>query len=120
MRVQFPDALNEAGRYSVGQALLLGGAEAVAVPERDLNVTLAPDSIILYDAVPGGAGLVAQMTSETSFRHVLQRARLRVAGGCGCDRSCYGCLRSYRNQFVHADLDRRVALTVLDAALERQ
>lgn len=120
VRVQFPEALSDTDRYSVGQALLLGGAEVVAVPERDLNVTLAPDSIILYDGVPGGAGLVAQLTSESSFLQVLERARLRVAGGCGCDRSCYGCLRSYRNQFVHTELDRRVALKVLDAALERR
>ncbi len=120
VKVCFPEPLDRWGRYSVGYALLLGAADAVAVPERDLNVTLAPGAVVLYDDVPGGAGLVAQLTDERSFRRVLERARDRVAGGCGCDRSCYGCLRSYRNQFAHPHLARRVALGVLEAALERK
>ena len=120
VKVRFAESLSQWDLYSVGYALLLGAADTVAVPERDLNVTLAPDAIVLYDDVPGGAGLVAQLTSESSFRRVLERARDRVAGGCGCDRSCYGCLRSYRNQFAHVHLDRRVALKVLENALSRQ
>ena len=117
VRACFPDPLTDWDRHSVGYALALGAADAVAVPERDLNVTLAPDAVVLYDDVPGGAGLVAQLTDEVSFRRVLERARARVEGACGCDRSCYGCLRSYRNQFAHPHLDRRVALSVLDNAL---
>lgn len=120
VRARFPGPLTDWDRHSVGYALALGAADAVAVPERDLNVTLAPDAIILYDDVPGGAGLVAQLTDATSFRRVLERARARVEGGCGCDRSCYGCLRSYRNQFAHPHLDRRVALDVLENALSRE
>ena len=119
VRARFPDPLSDWDRHSVGYALALGAADAVAVPERDLNVTLAPDAIILYDDVPGGAGLVAQLTDATSFRRVLERARARVEGGCGCDRSCYGCLRSYRNQFAHPHLDRRVAFKVIESALQR-
>ena len=119
VRARFPDPLSDWDRHSVGYALALGAADAVAVPERDLNVTLAPDAIILYDDVPGGAGLVAQLTDSTSFRRVLERAHARVDGGCGCDRSCYGCLRSYRNQFAHPHLDRTVALKVIESALQR-
>ena len=117
VRVRFPDAGSHLP--SVGYALVLGAAEAVSVPERDLNVTFAPDSIVLYDDVPGGAGLVAQLANETSFRRVLERARDRVTGACGCDQSCYGCLRSYRNQFAHPHLDRQEALRVLENALRR-
>lgn len=120
VKARFPEATLQWDRYSLGYAVLQGTAEAVAVPERDLNVTLAPEAIVLYDNVPGGAGLVAQLTSESSFRRVLERARDRVAGGCGCNRSCYGCLRSYRNQFAHVHLDRRAALKVLENALSRQ
>lgn len=119
VRARFPDPLSDWDRHSVGYALALGAADAVAVPERDLNVTLAPDAIVLYDDVPGGAGLVAQLTDAASFRRVLERARARVEGACGCDRSCYGCLRSYRNQFAHPHLDRTVALKVLENALRR-
>lgn len=119
VRAHFPDPMSDWDRHSVGYALVLGAADAVAVPERDLNMTLAPNAIILYDDVPGGAGLVAQLTDAASFRRVLERSRERVSGGCKCDQSCYGCLRSYRNQFAHPHLDRRVALRILDGLLRR-
>ena len=119
VKTRFPEPLSQWDLYSVGYALLLGAADTVAVPERDLNVTLAPKAVVLYDDVPGGAGLVAQLTTAASFRRVLERSRQRVAGGCGCDRSCYGCLRSYRNQFAHPHLDRTVALKALENALRR-
>ena len=76
-------------------------------------------SLILYDDVPGGAGFVARLSREEIFAEALYRARERVAGGCGCDSSCYGCLRSYRNQFVHSVLDRYKALRFIKAVTER-
>lgn len=63
--------------------------------------------------LPGGAGLVTQLDDDASLSKVLLGARGRVRGGCGCDASCYGCLRSYRNQFAHPHLDRQRALEVL-------
>lgn len=119
VRARFPEALDVAGLYSLAYALALGAADALAVPQQDLDVTLSGDAIVLYDDVPGGAGLVRQLTDERAFRRVLEKARERVDGRCGCDRSCYGCLRSYRNQFVHTQLDRGKALAVLDQALRR-
>jgi hypothetical protein len=79
-----------------------------------LNVTIGRSGsahlpvIVLYDAVPGGAGLVAHIEDPDIFRMSLEAAYSRVEGGCGCgeDTSCYGCLRSYRNQFAHANLRR--------------
>lgn len=99
--------------------LVLGAADALAVPQQDLNVTLSSQAIVLYGDVPGGAGLVAQLKDEAAFCGVVERARGRVVGKCGCDTSCYGCLRSYRNQFIHTQLDRHAALRVLEAALRR-
>lgn len=90
------------------------------MPDTDLNVTIiggakqGETAIILYDNVPGGAGLVAQLEHETAFSTMLDSAGLRVRGGCGCDSSCYGCLRSYRNQFAHPYLTRVRALEVLN------
>ena len=84
-----------------------------------MNVTITGGSnpgesaIVLYDNVPGGAGLVAQLAKESVFGEMLRNARERVQGKCGCDSSCYGCLRSYRNQFVHPHLDRKRVLEVL-------
>ena len=120
VRLQFPKIHDEWDAYSVAYAVLLGAADALQVPDIDLNVTIAGGSrtgesaVVLYDDVPGGAGLVAQLEDEEIFNVVLDAAKERVKGNCGCDSSCYGCLRSYRNQFAHARLDRTRALTILD------
>ena len=85
------------------------------VPPTDLSATIAYGAqghslspIIVYDNVPGGAGLVARLEDKDILRACLVTARSRVDGKCGCgeDTSCYGCLRSYRNQFVHHNLQR--------------
>ena len=120
VRLQFPKIHDEWDAYSVAYAVLLGAADALQVPDTDLNVTIAGDTrtgelaVVLYDNVPGGAGLVAQLEDEEVFNVVLDAAKERVKGNCGCDSSCYGCLRSYRNQFAHAQLNRIQALKILD------
>ena len=121
VRLQFPQLTGEWDAYSVAYAVLLGAAETLDVPDADLNVTITGSSntgesaIVLYDNVPGGAALVAQLEQESIFKEMLHNARQRVQGNCGCDSSCYGCLRSYRNQFAHPHLDRKEALAILGA-----
>ena len=121
VRLRFPQLTGEWDAYSVAYAVLLGAAETLDVPDADLNVTITgggnagESAIVLYDNVPGGAALVAQMEQESVFAEMLGNAMDRVAGNCGCDSSCYGCLRSYRNQFAHPYLDRNHALKVLGA-----
>ena len=101
--------------YSLAYALVEAAAELLEVPATDLNTVVAYKEsrpippILLYDDVPGGAGLVAQLGKEPAMlRSCLELARERVQGTCGCGAltSCYGCLRSYRNQFVHEQLRR--------------
>ncbi len=119
VRLQFPMVHGEWDAYSVAYAVLLGAADTLEVPDTDLNVTIAggdspgESAVVLYDNVPGGAGLVAQLENEQILGEVLGAATERVRGNCGCDTSCYGCLRSYRNQFAHAQLDRTRALDIL-------
>ena len=119
VRLQFSNLSDEWDAYSVAYAVLLGAAEALYVPDTDLNVTITggenpgESAIVLYDNVPGGAGLVAQLERDTTFNSVLCNAQKRVQGNCGCDSSCYGCLRSYRNQFAHPHLNRERALEIL-------
>jgi hypothetical protein len=99
---------------SLAYALLEGAAECLDVPTTDIGVTIQGSTaggipgVVLYDNVPGGAGLVARLEDATVFRKSVLAARARVAGTCGCgeDTSCYGCLRSYRNQHVHQHLRR--------------
>lgn len=122
VRLQFPEVYDEWETYSLAYAVLLGAAKALGVPDTDLNVTVTygdpskreGSAIVLYDNVPGGAGLVAQLESEEIFANMLRAARERVQGNCGCGSSCYGCLRSYRNQFAHDQLDCLQALGILN------
>ena len=125
VRLQFPGLTDQWEAYSLAYAVLLGAAEALDVPDADLNVTITGDdttdnaAIVLYDNVPGGAGLVAHLDDEKTFLEMLRNTKTRVEGGCGCDESCYGCLRGYRNQFAHPHLRRTAALKFLSTALKR-
>ena len=112
--------------FSLAYALVEGAAEVLEVPSTDLSATVAYGTehhstppIVLYDNVPGGAGLVARLEGEEVLRLCLETARKRVDGDCGCDEdtSCYGCLRSYRNQFAHPHLQRGPVFHYLDTLL---
>jgi len=111
--------------YSLAYALIEGAAEVLEVPSTDLSATVAYSEqspippIILYDNVPGGAGLVARLETKKTLQDCLATAQKRVSGNCGCgeNKSCYGCLRSYRNQFVHQDLQRGPVMDYLESLL---
>jgi hypothetical protein len=104
-----------------------GAAEILEVPSTDLSATAAyvqesgVNRIILYDNVPGGAGLVAQLENEELFKACLEAAKKRTSGSCGCDpnTSCYGCLRNYRNQFAHTYLQRGFVNSYLEELLSK-
>jgi len=109
---------------SLAYAIVEGAAEVLEVPSVDLSATVTHGSrpvlpIILYDNVPGGAGLVASLEREDVLKDCLQAACKRVEGGCGCapNTSCYGCLRHYRNQFAHPHLARGPVYEYLDSIL---
>lgn len=71
-------------------------------------------SIVLYDAVAGGAGHVRRLATESGdvFMRVIEKA-LEITDGCTCSPSCYNCLRNYYNQRIHDQLDRRQAVQFL-------
>jgi hypothetical protein len=112
VRIEFhhpPTAKDVAGDFTglglgVATALLEGLAEVVEVPAVDLNVTIGQSEagrlpvIVLYDAVPGGAGLVAHIENRDVFLTSLEAAYRRVEGSCECgdDTSCYGCACNHR------------------------
>ncbi len=72
--------------------------------------------IYLYDTLPGGAGF-AQRVGHLGL--VVFEDALRILEECpeSCDRSCYRCLRSYKNKFEHDLLDRHVGSSLLRFAL---
>lgn len=72
-------------------------------------------SLILYDAVAGGAGHVRRLVTEdgSAFQRVLRKA-YGIVSNCDCGSSCYKCLRNYYNQRIHDDLDRMKASAFLE------
>ena len=71
-------------------------------------------SVVLYDAVAGGAGHVRRIVTADgqAFQQVLAKA-ISVVDSCNCDSSCYRCLRNYYNQKIHDNLNRKQASAFL-------
>ena len=107
---------------SVLYALLEGLSREMGIERTDIKGCLfrtevrgmMVHTVILYDAVAGGAGHVRRMVTEDgqAFQQVLKRA-LAVVDNCGCDTSCYQCLRNYYNQKIHDQLNRHAASVFL-------
>ena len=98
---------------------LLAATEDVGIAHNDMNGTIHPDglkvwSFVLFDAVPGGAGHARRLREVLPGLFLKARARVEECD-CGVETSCYGCLRSYRNQADHERLERRLAISVFDA-----
>lgn len=72
--------------------------------------------IYLYDTLPGGAGFARQIGGLGIS--VFETA-LAILENCPdkCDRSCYRCLRGYKNKFEHDMLDRKVGAFLLSYLL---
>ena len=72
-------------------------------------------SIVLYDAVAGGAGHVRRLVTEDGmkFLQVVDKA-IEITKGCTCSPSCYSCLRNYYNQKIHDKLNRKYAYDFLE------
>ena len=108
-------------RASMLAALLEGAHRALGVRQGDLDgvgyLEHGGPVFALFDDVPGGAGLAREAFSQ--IRKVLEEAmRVCVSCTCGEHSSCYGCLRSYRNQHEHELLDRTAAGEALATVLK--
>lgn len=75
--------------------------------------------IYMYDTLAGGAGF-ARRIGDFGMK-VFEKA-LQILEGCPkqCDRSCYRCLRGYKNKFEHELLDRKVGAALLRNLLTGQ
>lgn len=124
LEVLLPGAKDLVTGLAAAYALQQAAAEMMDVPATDLDALAFVGShltLVLYDNVPGGAGLVAWLAGRQRIHDCLVRALGRVSGACGCpaDSSCYGCLRTYQNQFVHHLMARGSAQDLLQTVLSR-
>ncbi len=117
------DAADLDTMLSVMYALLEAVSKTLDIERNDLKGCLHKvryegrliNSIILYDAVAGGAGHVRRLATEDGevFQRVLESA-INLTGNCSCSPSCYNCLRNYYNQKFHDRLDRIKAKSFLE------
>jgi len=108
--------------WSVLFALLEGASQTLGIRRDDLDGTLyrhrdSPiPALVLLDNVPGGAGHVRRIADELAptFRAAWERV---AHCECGEETSCYECLRNFRNQPYHDQLQRGLARDFLGGAL---
>ncbi|MFN8017146.1 MAG: Zn-binding domain-containing protein [Acidimicrobiales bacterium] len=101
---------------------LLAATRAVGITRDDMQGSTQPfapqasPAIVLFDGVPGGAGHAEHLAKNLPalFEAALD---LVTNSECGEETSCYGCLRTYRNQFSHDQLVRAQARDTLAAVL---
>jgi ATP-dependent helicase YprA (DUF1998 family) len=113
------DTSDNATMLSVMYALLNSFANELNIERRDIKACLTykktggkmEHKIIIYDAVPGGAGHSRRFVTEDGavLQAVIKRA-IKLLNTCECTPSCYRCLRNYENQKIHEILDREKAL----------
>lgn len=66
--------------------------------------------VYLYDSLLSGAGYSNSLSKIIG--QVLSEAE-KILKQCNCDDACYNCLKHYRNQHIHGDLDRKAAIELL-------
>jgi len=105
--------------YSVVEALRLGAAEVLDMEVEDLQLLAIGQpggrglSLLLYDPMPGGSGLLDQMKDR--WPEVVRAAK-RIVAECPslCASACVDCLLHYRNSYYHPHLNRHTALERLE------
>ncbi|MFI3254696.1 MAG: DEAD/DEAH box helicase [Eubacteriales bacterium] len=117
------ESSNHSLMLSVLFAILEGLSQELGIERTDLKGCLFWTqqngmngySLVLYDAVAGGAGHVRRMATSDGviLKKVLKRA-YHILERCACDTSCYQCLRNYYNQKIHDELSRKEAMIFLE------
>lgn len=103
--------------YSLLYALLEGLCRHLQIARHEIDGCLywGPEALkpnlVLFDTVPGGAGYVSRLATESETLVSVIREAAQIAAGCACDPSsaCYACLRDYGNQHFHNLLRRDLA-----------
>ncbi|CZR97310.1 putative ATP-dependent helicase Lhr [Clostridioides difficile] len=107
----------QADAVNLAEALRIGASLTIEMEANDLQyLVIANDDdtfdVFLYDSMPGGSGLLQQMIDN--WVEMIQRAVTSLNQCSGrCEASCYDCMKTYNNVFVHKLLDRQNAVQLL-------
>lgn len=123
IRVKSKPCTDHKTALSVLYALMEGFCRSFMIERDEIGVCLdnvgGAYSFILFDNTPGGSGYVKLVHDEITFKNMIKESS-NIVHNCTCggtvgDSSCYGCLRNYRNQRVHDDLERGLAAKYFDS-----
>ena len=107
------EELSEA--VSVGEAIRLGSSLVTDISESDISLDVEYKNgvhyVILYEDVPGGSGYIEFIFNE--LNSVIKES-IKYLKDCSCKKACYKCLLSYWNQHWHSEIDRNVAIQILE------
>jgi len=111
----FKDFRHLASAVNFAESLRTGANHVLEMDPEDLQILVLPKEdeacdVFLYDPMSGGSGILNQLLEQ--WKEVV-KVTLTSLGTCSCERSCYSCLRTYRNQINQPYLDRKHAMELL-------
>ncbi|HWP56933.1 MAG TPA: DEAD/DEAH box helicase [Candidatus Acidoferrales bacterium] len=100
---------------TLGKALVVGAQERLEIEQDEIAYFQHPDgsggwTLVFYETAPGGAGYLEQLAMDLGSWAKAAQDRLFKHD---CERACYRCLKSARNQFDHALLDKELVRSIL-------
>ena len=108
-------SLAEALRLAASQKLDIEFTELIAGYRLRRNTNGVFFDIYLYDSLSSGAGYSANVAKE--ILPLLTKAK-SILESCDCDSACHKCIKHYRNQNIHGQLDRSAASELLNWCLD--
>ncbi|MEA2492176.1 MAG: hypothetical protein QOJ29_87 [Thermoleophilaceae bacterium] len=113
----------EVALRTLSEAITIAAAKRLDIERQEVQAEFRPAlspgghqgleaEIYIYDTLPGGAGF-ARRIADLGVEVYQDALRLLEECPAGCDRSCYRCLRSFKNRFEHHLLDRHVGASLL-------
>jgi hypothetical protein len=108
---------------TISEALTLAATRRLEIEAGELQAEYRPaltqaghhgleSEIYIYDTLAGGAGF-ARRVGELGAPALEDAIRLLEGCPADCDRSCYRCLRGFKNRFEHDLLDRHLGASLL-------
>jgi len=114
--IKFPKLKSPAIGANICETLRIAAASVLDMGENDLGILQIanPDNtfdFLLYDPMPGGSGLLDQIL--LLWTQIIETAFVVLGCREKCERVCYSCLLTYRNQYYHPILDRHIAAKLI-------
>jgi len=117
--LSLPACTDRVQAYSILESIRIGASNVLDMHLEDLQALVIGhverDDVdaLLWDPMPGGSGLHAQICQN--FPAIIQAARESLSSCPSvCETSCIDCMQNYRNSHYHRFLDRHQALEILN------